>query len=144
MKILYPSFSESGVGWSGQRVFALHFFDFDSRKNADTLRILCGYFIYPGQVTLSHDCSDINWCGHAFRMPDIFLDNRLSLQCWITLLILDITVSNQLYMRNLIRYIRHFQFAIFFYQLRIDITDEIRTNSVFQPWIVRRMSSQVS
>ena len=71
------------------------------------------YFIYPGQVTLSHDGSDINWCGPAFRMSNIFLENRLSLQCWITLLVLDITVSNQLYMRNLIRYMRHFQFAIF-------------------------------
>ena len=94
-----------GVNLSGQRVFALHFFDFDSRKKADTLRILYGYFIDQGQVTLSHDGSDINWCGHAFRMSNIFLDNRLSLQCWITLLVLHITVSNQLYMRNLIRYI---------------------------------------
>ena len=69
---------------------------------------------------------------------------RLEIQGWNTLLVLNITVSNQLYMGILSDIYNIFN-SQFCYQLRIDITGEIRTNSVFHPIeIARRMSSQVS
>ena len=61
---------------------------------------------------LSHDDSGIH-CGPKFRMSSSDFWTTVSrAQCWITLIALHITVSKQLYMRNLIRYARHFQFAI--------------------------------
>ena len=56
------------------------------------------------------------------RQPSIFL------QCWVTLPIF-------------IRYMQHFQFAVF---LSTDTTSETWTNSVFHPCIVRCISSQPS
>ena len=63
------------------------------------------------------------------------LESRL---CWITLLVFDVSVSNQIYTCNLIRYVRHFQFtnfAISNYVLLLPVRLELTAQRMIHPWI---------
>ena len=86
-----------------------HLFLLKEEKNEQMFYICQKYLIYLFWLLVGL---------HLECLPQI---SRQPYQFWITLLVFDITVTNQLYTRNLIRYIWYFQFAIC-YQLRIDTT----------------------